>query len=71
MNSWDEGCMKEAINAVKNLGLGVKKASVQFNVHYSTLWDKLRQGTASSRLGRPPVFSEEVELEIATSTTSH
>jgi hypothetical protein len=57
--------MKRAINAVKDVGLGVRKAASQFNVPYSTLWDKLKQGTSTSRMGRRTVFTKEIESEIA------
>jgi hypothetical protein len=53
--------MKKAINAVKDIGLGARKATSQFNLPYSTLWDKLKQCTSTSRMGRRTVFTKEIE----------
>ncbi|KAB0792973.1 hypothetical protein PPYR_12593 [Photinus pyralis] len=62
---WDENDMKRALKAVNDRKLGVRKAAKQFNVPYSTLWDKLKQGSSTARMGRRTVFTMEVELQIA------
>ena len=62
---WTEGQLKEAMRLVSE-GQSVKSVSRQFAIPRSTLRDRLKSNNNSKpSMGRPPIFNEEQEKEIA------
>ena len=64
MKSWDEASMSAAVAAVKN-GMSVRKASINFSVPKSTLFDRISGKIEMESLwDRPSQLSAEDETEL-------
>ncbi|KAI4455516.1 hypothetical protein MML48_9g00004454 [Holotrichia oblita] len=69
--SWEADKMKAAVVAVRNREMGYLKASKTFNVPQSTLERYVRDDekdpclVVQSKLGRKPVFSSDIEEDLA------
>lgn len=64
--SWTTHDLQNAITAVRN-GSSIRKSGMQYGIPEATLRRKIKlnDDIKESNLGRPPVFSEEQECELA------
>ncbi|XP_069112283.1 tigger transposable element-derived protein 6-like [Argopecten irradians] len=62
---YDRNDLVNAVNAVKNGSMSVRRAAAEFNVPKSTLGDKVSgRSDVESKMGRPPALPESVEGNI-------
>lgn len=62
--------MEQAVKAVQSGALSLRKAAEKFNVHKSTLHDRVtKRVTIDAKPGRKPVLSNEIEKRIIKNVT--
>lgn len=60
----DHSVMEQAVKAVQSGTLSLRKAAEKFNVHKSTLHDKVtKRVTLDAKPGRKPVLSNKIKQE--------
>lgn len=66
----DPSVMEQAVKAVQSGALSLRKAAEKFNVHKSTLHDRVtKRVTIDAKPGRKPVLSNEIEKRIIKNVT--
>lgn len=66
----DPSVMEQAVKAVQSGALTLRKAAEKFNVHKSTLHDRVtKRVTIDAKPGRKPVLSNEIEKRIIKNVT--
>lgn len=66
----DPSVMEQAVKAVQSGALSLRKAAEKFNVHKSTLHDRVtKRVTINAKPGRKPVLSNEIEKRIIKNVT--
>lgn len=66
----DPSVMEQAVKAVQSGALSLRKAAEKFNVHKSTLHDRVtKRVTLDAKPGRKPVLSNEIEKRIIKNVT--
>lgn len=66
----DPSVMEQAVKAVQSGALSLRKAAEKFNVHKSTLHDRVtKRVTLDAKSGRKPVLSNEIEKRIIKNVT--
>ena len=65
LKQYDHAALLEAVKAVRNKSMSVRKAALEFNVPRSTISDKVTgRSDLETNMGRPPSLPSEIESKL-------